>query len=108
MKKKLLSVLILLNLSAAPVAGGDEQTIRFTVNQAIEVALALNPRVLEAREQITEFDQLVRQARSEALPQVEALVSVVANRDPGLLNSPFFSQLLEGPDPLPPEATEPL
>ena len=108
MKKKLLSVLILLNLSAAPVAGGDEQTICFTVNQAIEVALALNPRVLEAREQITEFDQLVRQARSEALPQVEALVSVVANRDPGLLNSPFFSQLLEGPDPLPPEATEPL
>jgi outer membrane protein TolC len=108
MKKLFFSVLIFLTLSAFTVAGDNAQAIRFTVNQAIEVALALNPRVLEAREQITEFNQLVRQARSEALPKVEALVSVVANRDPGLLNSPFFSQLLEGPDPLPPEATQPL
>ena len=114
MKKNALAVLILLALLVLPVipvsgaAGPNEQVVRFTVNQAIEFAVGVNPQVLEAREQITEFNELVRQARSEALPQVDAYVSIVANRDPGLSNSPFFSQLLEGPDPIPPEATEPL
>lgn len=108
MKKNALAVLILLAFPVVGVAGPNEQVVRFTVNQAIEFAVGVNPQVLEAREQITEFNELVRQARSEALPRVEALVSVVANRDPGLSNSPFFSQLLEGPDPVPPEALEPL
>ena len=108
MTNRFLAILTCLALPAFSLARQNEPAVRFNVNQAIEFALGVNPQVLEAREQINEFDQLVRQARSEALPQVEALVSLVANRDPGLLNSPFFSQLLEGPDPLPPEATEPL
>lgn len=117
MTKDAFAVLLLLTSPALSAGGPNEQTgqtgqagqaVRFTINQAIEFALGVNPQVLEAREQITEFNELVRQARSEALPQVDAYVSVVANRDPGLSNSPFFSQLLEGPDPIPPEALEPL
>ena len=109
-KNRFLAVLMSLALPvfSTRAADANNQTVRFNVGQAIEFALSVNPQVLEAREQITEFDHQVRQARSEALPRVEALVSVVANRDPGLLNSPFFSQLLEGPDPIPPEALEPL
>ncbi len=107
--KTLFSLLFVLTLpAAAAVAQTAGQALRFTVSQAIEVALGVNPQILEAREQITEFGQLRRQARSEALPRVDATLSLFVNRDPGVLNSPFFGQILEGPDPLPPEATEPL
>ncbi|MFQ5790036.1 MAG: TolC family protein [Acidobacteriota bacterium] len=83
-----------------------DRTLRFTVSQAVEVALKLNPQVLRAHEQIREFEQLVRQARSEALPRVDATLSVFETRDPGLRNSPFFTRLLEGPTPVPPEALQ--
>lgn len=92
-------------IGSTAIASQDD-VLRFTIPQAIEVALRLNPAVLETREQISEFNQLVRQARSEALPKVDAFVSWQRNRDPGLRNSPFFSRLLEGPDPIPPEALE--
>lgn len=108
MKKNPIAILFLLACPLLVAAGPNQQAVRFTINQAVEFALGVNPQVLEAREQITEFNELVRQARSEALPEVNASVSLVANRDPGLSNSPFFSQLLEGPDPIPPEALEPL
>ena len=39
------------------------------MNQAIEVALALNPRVLEAREQITEFESRLMALATPAIIQ---------------------------------------
>jgi HAE1 family hydrophobic/amphiphilic exporter-1 len=75
--------------------------------QAVDRAVGANHLLLQARERLGEFRQLVRQAWSEALPRLEANVSVQYTRDPGLRNSPFFSRLLEGPDALPPEALLP-
>jgi outer membrane protein TolC len=81
-----------------------QQTIQITVNQAVELALRVNPEVLQMRARTEEFGELVREARAEALPQVTARLSLAQNRDPGLRNSPFFARLLAGPDPIPPEA----
>lgn len=82
-----------------------EELARFTINQAVEVALNLNPELLSERERTTELGQLVREARSEALPQVSANLAWRQNRDPGLRNSPFFSRIIEGGEGgIPPEA----
>ncbi len=73
---------------------------------AVEYALAANPKVKRAREKVAEFEQLKRQARSEALPKVDAFLSLNQTRDPGLRNSPFFSKIIEGGE-IPPEALLP-
>ena len=78
-----------------------------TLTTAVEFALNANPEVLRAREQINEFDQVVRQARSEALPKADATLSILTTREPGFDNSPFFSRILEGEQALPPEALLP-
>ena len=95
-------------LMLAPAArGADEPSVSLTVGKAVDLALTQNPRVLGAREKMFEFGQLVRQVRGDALPRLESTVSVRRNRDPGLRNSPFFSRLLEGPEPIPAEALQP-
>jgi HAE1 family hydrophobic/amphiphilic exporter-1 len=111
-KKKTKSFVPMLTilLSTAPVyAAVNPQDIpkeMLTLTTAVEYALNANPEVLKAREQIHEFDQLIRQARAEALPRVDGLVSVNRSRDPGLRNSPFFSRIIESGD-VPPEALLP-
>ena len=90
-------------LAAARDAAQDEP-LSFTIHQAVEVALQLNPEVLGERERTQEFIQLVREAKSEALPRIDARLTVFQNRDPGLRNSPFFSRLLESGEELPPGA----
>jgi len=97
--------LAIVGLVGLSEAGGQEEALSLSL--AVEYALEANPDVQRAREQIDEFDLMVRQARAEAFPQVDANVAVVRTRDPGLRNSPFFSRLLEGPDPVPPEALAP-
>jgi HAE1 family hydrophobic/amphiphilic exporter-1 len=103
--------LILLLLVAVPsIAAGPperaQELVSFTLNQAVELALRLNPEVLGERERTTELGQLVREAKSEALPQVSAHLEWRQNRDPGLRNSPFFSRIVEGGDGVPPEALD--
>lgn len=78
-----------------------------TLTTAVEYALNANPEVLRAREQLNEFDQVVRQARSEALPQLDGTISILTTRDPGLSNSPYFSRIIEGGEVIPPEALLP-
>jgi HAE1 family hydrophobic/amphiphilic exporter-1 len=77
-----------------------------TLTTAVEYALAANPKVKKAREKVAEFEQLKRQARSEALPKVDGILSLNQTRDPGLRNSPFFSKIIEGGE-VPPEALLP-
>ncbi|HXV64984.1 MAG TPA: TolC family protein [Vicinamibacteria bacterium] len=91
---------------ASSSAGDDSQEglLRFTLPQAVEVALALNPEVLGEREKTEEFSSLVSEARAEALPELNLALGYRQNRDPGLRNSPFFARLLEGPDPIPAES----
>jgi outer membrane protein TolC len=99
------TLLLVLVSSALHAAAGPQDIPKemLTLTTAVEYALAANPDVLKAREQIKEFDQLIRQARSEALPRVDAVVGVNQTRDPGLRNSPFFSRIVEGGD-IPAEA----
>jgi outer membrane protein len=85
----------------------EDGLVSFTLDQAVEVALHLNPEVLSERERTTELSGLIREARAEALPQVAVNVAWRQNRDPGLRNSPFFSRIIEGgSEGLPPEALQ--
>ena len=68
------------------------EMVTFTLNQAVALALAVNPEVLAVREKTEEFGQLVREARAEALPQLDAVLTWRKTRDPGLRNSPFFTR----------------
>lgn len=83
-----------------------QDLVTFTLNQAVALALAVNPEVLAVREKTEEFGQLVREARAEALPQLDAVLTWRKTRDPGLRNSPFFTRFAGGGDgqELPPEA----
>jgi outer membrane protein TolC len=91
--------------SASPREEGSQQdVVTFTLNQAVELALAVNPEVLSVREKTEEFGQLVREARAGALPQLDAALTWRRTRDPGLRNSnsPFFNEL--DPSEFPPNA----
>jgi len=96
------TVAILLALGES-LEAQESELASFTLPQAVEVALHLNPEVLSERERTTELGQLVREARSEALPQVSANLAWRQNRDPGLRNSPFFARIIESGE-LPPDA----
>lgn len=90
--------------TAAEAELPEQAVLGFTLPEAVEIALRLNPEILSQREKTEEFGSVVREARAEALPQVNLSLAYRQNRDPGLRNSPFFSRLLEGPDALPPDA----
>jgi HAE1 family hydrophobic/amphiphilic exporter-1 len=93
-------------LALAPSLGAmQSDAVGFTLSEAVELALQLNPEVLGERERTTELGQMVREARSEALPQVSANLAWRQNRDPGLRNSPFFARIIESGE-LPPDALE--
>ena len=81
--------------------------LKLSVRDAVRQAVAANPNAARAREQLTEFRWLVRQAWSEALPKLDLNLGYLHSRDPGLRNSPQFSQFLGGPFPLPPEVLLP-
>lgn len=94
-----LSLLLAGFASAAGAGQGpqpDPGVVTFTLTQAVELALATNPEVLAVREQTEEFGERVREAKAEALPQVEADLSWRKTRDPGLRNSPFFTRFAGG------------
>jgi HAE1 family hydrophobic/amphiphilic exporter-1 len=109
-RKSILRIGAFLFAFASGLEARQEETATFTIGQAVEVALHLNPEVLSERERTTELGQIVREARSEALPQLSANLAWRQNRDPGLRNSPFFSRILEGGEGgeggIPPEALE--
>ncbi|MDQ7007163.1 MAG: TolC family protein [Acidobacteriota bacterium] len=88
---------------AAPADGTDGSRPPSTLDgrQAVALALANHPRLRGQRERLAEFRALRGQALSRALPQVDAGLSTVRSRDPGLLNSPNFSSLADGGDGLP-------
>lgn len=88
----------------APATRAADHPLRLTLSQAVDRALDANPETRRAREQITELQEVVREARAEALPKLDFSTRWGRIRDPGLRNSPFFSRLIDGPDALPPEA----
>ena len=110
-------LLALLPVSAAAQSAGDQresaitdrvldqyrdllaqETLAFTIAQAVDVASELHPEVRLNRERLAEFPSLVREARSPYLPQLDLNLQVAQTRDPGFRNSPFFSRLIDSPD----------
>lgn len=74
-----------------------QETLAFTISQAVDVASELHPEVRLNRERLAEFPSLVREARSPYLPQLDLNLQVAQTRDPGFRNSPFFSRLIDDP-----------
>ena len=79
----------------------EQETLAFTIAQAVEVASELHPEVRLQRERLAEFPSLVREARSPYLPQLDLNLQFAQTRDPGFRNSPFFSRLIDDPDASP-------
>lgn len=75
----------------------DQETLAFTIAQAVEVATVLHPEVRRRREALAEYPSLVRAERAEYLPQLDLTLQAARTRDPGFRNSPFFSRLLDDP-----------
>jgi outer membrane protein TolC len=62
---------------------------------AVELALARNPALAAARERRREVEGGVAEVRADAFPQLTALASYGASRNPSFLNSPDFEDILE-------------
>ena len=75
----------------------EQETLAFTISQAVDVASELHPEVRLNRERLAEFPSLVREARSPYLPQLDLNLQFAQTRDPGFRNSPFFSRLIDDP-----------
>lgn len=75
----------------------EQETLAFTIAQAVEVATVLHPEVRRRRERLGEFPSLVGAERAEYLPQLDLTLQAAQTRDPGFRNSPFFSRLLDDP-----------
>ncbi len=76
----------------------EQETLAFTISQAVEVATALHPEVRRNQEKLAEFPMLVREARAAYLPRLDLNLQMAQTRDPGFRNSPFFSRLIEDPE----------
>jgi outer membrane protein TolC len=74
-----------------------QETLAFTIAQAVDVASELHPEVRLNRERLAEFPSLAREARSPYLPQLDLNLQFAQTRDPGFRNSPFFSRLIDDP-----------
>ena len=75
----------------------EQETLAFTIAQAVEVASMLHPEIRRHRERLAEYPSLVRVARADYLPQLDLTLQAAQTRDPGFRNSPFFSRLLDDP-----------
>jgi outer membrane protein TolC len=67
-----------------------------TVQEAVEIALLSHPGLSSSRERLNEFQAQKREALAAAFPTVDATVSSVRSRNPGLLNSPNFDDFAAG------------
>lgn len=75
----------------APPAG----PVTVDLAAAVDLALARNPALAAAEERRREVAGGVREVRADALPQLSALASYGASRNPAFLNSPDFEDILE-------------
>ncbi len=73
-----------------------QETEPLTVQQAVEMALVDHPGLSGRREQLKEFQAEKREAMAGAFPTVDATLSSVRSRNPGLLNSPNFDDFAAG------------
>ncbi|MEA2063066.1 MAG: TolC family protein [Gemmatimonadota bacterium] len=67
-----------------------------TLAEAVAYAMDHNRDVLAVEEQIIERKGQVTEARADALPQLDLIVTGLRMRDPGFLNSNFGQSILKG------------
>ncbi len=90
---------LVLSLSVLIFAGGvqaEEHRAPAPLDLAgvVELALARNPGLQAEIEQQREVEQGIREARAEAWPQVDLVSSWNLSRNPALLNSPDFDDII--------------
>ncbi len=85
----LLALVTTTALLCAPSAASADPLSRA---QAVARAIAANPDVKLAVEQLALFEGRITEARADALPDLSWSTHVLRSRDPGLLNSPNFDQ----------------
>ena len=83
--------LMLLGVAAAPAA---EPPLSLDLERAVDLALARNPALLAEVERRREVEQGIREAKAEAWPQVDLVSSWNLSRNPALLNSPDFDEII--------------
>ncbi len=83
--------------AAPPTAEPD--VLVLTPLEAVARALADHPALVEQGAVLEEREARILEAYATVYPEIDVLASVVRNRDPGLLNSPNFSDPGIGFDP---------
>lgn len=92
---------VLLMLGGATLAPAPLAAQPLSRAQAVTAALAVNPDVVSARENLRLLEGQILEVRADALPEITGRVSLTRYRDPTFLNSPSF-------DDFPPELLDSL
>lgn len=105
MKIFITSVIVIVFLTSASAESAEQQVIeQLSLQEAISLALDNNQDVARMREKINEVNGLKRETLADALPQVTLMMDGTRYRDPGILNSPNFQDLINDPNsPIPRE-----
>ncbi|MDH3253484.1 MAG: TolC family protein [Acidobacteriota bacterium] len=90
--KRLVTALVL-SVMAGVSALAD--TGALDVHDVVAIALERNPALKAIEERLAELDGGIREARSDAFPQVALRSSWSQNRNPSLLNSPDFEEIID-------------
>jgi outer membrane protein TolC len=81
--------------AALPAPQPPAETLAIDLAVAVEIALARNPELAAIEERRREVEGGVLEVRADAFPQLTALASYGAARNPSFLNSPDFEDILE-------------
>lgn len=81
--------------SALPAPLAPAEPLAIDLAAAVEIALARNPELAAIEERRREVEGGVVEVRADAFPQLTALASYGAARNPSFLNSPDFEDILE-------------
>ncbi len=112
MIKKNAAILLLLAVHLAflpPLFSGDRNQETITLKQAVDYALSHNQDLAVIREKVNEIHGMRKEAIADAFPQVSTTFDTFRYRDPGILNSPNFQNLINDPEsPIPREFIMPI
>lgn len=90
-------------------SGAIQDSEQLSLREVIEIALSNNQDIARAREKMNEVDGLKKEAMSFAFPELNLIMDALRYRDPGMLNSPNFQDLINDPEsPIPREFLLPI
>ncbi len=99
MKKNIIILLFAVHLSCLSfLFSGEMDQEKITLKQAVECALSHNQDLAVIREKVNEIHGMRKEALADAFPQVSTTFDTFRYRDPGILNSPNFQNLINDPE----------